>query len=551
MERQLTDTPYNERDADWSPDGRWIVFGSSASGNEDLWKIPSAGGQAVQLTSGPSEDLYPEWSPDGSRILFTSNRSGGSDNVWTMTVDGGDLRPVTEATDRVNNRRGHVASWSPDGSRIAFGSSRDRDRPGVWAIPAGGGTAAPMWKPEEGATDIFPAWSPDGTEVVITRDLDDARDLFVRHLETGEVRQLTSHPGTDWVPDWSPDGRWIAFSSNRSGGEGTRGVDIWVVAAAGGTPFNVTDTPDRGEFVPRWAPDSRQLVFNTVPFDWRVQTIDADGGSVRSIDIPDSLEWRRLVWGRTTDELILLCRDGAFRSLTLSTGEARALSDSVAWGSWGGYASISTSPDGRFLAYSADDPAGASQLFLLPLANGRPRQITASRRFRFGQEWSPDSRTLAFVGVTEGIVDIWRMPANGGTETRLTEGRGESIAPTWSPDGKEIAFVRVDSAGSRILVMSADGGTPRFLVDGDGPQWSPDGDHILYTPGAGFGASDLWRIRPDGGEPQLLHDVEGPLWGFQWSPDGSRILLLSSPPGNLFVADIGALLDAQAGATTR
>jgi Tol biopolymer transport system component len=80
------------------------------------------------------KDLYPSWSPDGSRILFTSNRSGSSDNVWTMSADGSDLRQVTRATDLVDFRGGHLAAWSPDGELIVFESDGS-----IWTIPAEGG----------------------------------------------------------------------------------------------------------------------------------------------------------------------------------------------------------------------------------------------------------------------------------------------------------------------------------------------------------------------------------------------------------------------------
>ena len=84
---QFTTHPANERDAAWSPDGKWISFGSMRSGNEDIWKKPAQGGEAVQLTTDPASDLYATWSPDGERLAFTSDR-GGAPNVWTVAAAG-------------------------------------------------------------------------------------------------------------------------------------------------------------------------------------------------------------------------------------------------------------------------------------------------------------------------------------------------------------------------------------------------------------------------------------------------------------------------------
>ncbi len=48
-------------DPAWSPDGKWIAF----SMRGDIWKVPSAGGQAIALTQGPAYYFEPVWSPDG------------------------------------------------------------------------------------------------------------------------------------------------------------------------------------------------------------------------------------------------------------------------------------------------------------------------------------------------------------------------------------------------------------------------------------------------------------------------------------------------------
>src|SRR5262249_51634786 len=94
---------------DVSPDGKTIAFDILG----DIYTMPITGGAATRITSGPAWDFQPRFSPDGKRIAFTSDR-GGTDNIWVMTPDGGNMRPITQEKDHVMN----LPSWSPDGQYI-------------------------------------------------------------------------------------------------------------------------------------------------------------------------------------------------------------------------------------------------------------------------------------------------------------------------------------------------------------------------------------------------------------------------------------------------
>ncbi len=101
--------------------------------------------------------------------------------------------------------------------------------------------------------EIFPAFSPDGSVLAYSADVDSHFEIFVRPLTFGgrEI-QLTSDGQENFQPAWSPDGQLVAYHSRGRGG-------IWVVPALGVAPRQITDF---GAF-PAWSPDAASLVFQS------------------------------------------------------------------------------------------------------------------------------------------------------------------------------------------------------------------------------------------------------------------------------------------------
>lgn len=162
--RNLTDTPANEREPTWSPDGKHIAFVTDQDGQREIYVRDIDGSSLLNLTRHRAEDFSPAWSPDGKQIAFVSDRARNYE-IFVMDADTGDnVRNVS------HNR---AEEWSP-------------------------------------------AWSPDGKNLTFISDQTGSYQVYLLTLDNHQIRNLTRYNSNDFSPAWSPDGKQIAFVSSRS-----------------------------------------------------------------------------------------------------------------------------------------------------------------------------------------------------------------------------------------------------------------------------------------------------------------------------------------------
>ncbi len=142
------------------------------------------------------------------------------------------------------------------------------------------------------------------------------------------------------------------------------------------------------------------------------------------------------------------------------------------------------SPDGTQLAIS-DNSQGdhESLVYITPIAGGAPRRIT-QKSPSYWHGWSPDGKTLAFVGQRKGEFDIYTIPAAGGEETRLTTAKGLDDGPEYSLDGTYIYFNSERTGHMQIWRMKPDGSEQEQVFADDLNNWfphiSPDGQWMVF-----------------------------------------------------------------------
>ena len=218
------------------------------------------------------------------------------------------------------------------------------------------------------------------------------------------------------------------------------------------------------------------------------------------------------------------------------------------------------SADGMRIAWTKRVPPNAesspSELWVSPVSGGPGiRVVPASAdvdRTYASPVWSPDGRQLAFATLflegddraAHAVISI--VDADGSNLRPLTSrplGRGIS----WSPDGRSIAYVGLPDGSPPpsssegvitpldIFVINVDGTDDRNLtsteIDESGPEWAPDGAHLAYQSSQDGGELTITTVRMDG-RSVVGSPVRGPgSDGFTWSPDGTTLLLLQALPG--------------------
>ncbi|MBS0191818.1 MAG: S41 family peptidase [Phycisphaerales bacterium] len=436
----------------------WVVF----SCENDLWRVPVAGGPALRLTTHPGMEAFPKFSPDGKWLAFSAEYQGNRD-VYVMPASGGQPTRLT-----YHPGRDEVVAWKPDSSAIVFRSERKTVHweDYLYEIPVTGGAATPI----NIGIGALASFSPDGKSIAFNRWGTEFRtwkryrggtapDIWVGDLSTNSFRKITDWEGTDDFPMWdAADPGRIYFLSDRD--EKSNRSNIFSCKPDGS---DIRQHTHHTDFDCRWADMQGGRIVYMLGADIWVYDVKADKASKLAIQFASDRTRNQPRFedaGKTLDGYSLN-RDGS-RLVASSRGE----------------------------------------LWITPAKPGRTIQLTQSSGIRERSPvFSPDGKKIAAITDQSGEQEIAIFDATGPApaKTLTSQGRGWIFDPIWSPDSKSIAYADLTLT---LFVVDAESGKVTTVDQSKAGEirdyaFSPDGKWLAYSlprsalDGLGYGATEL------------------------------------------------------------
>jgi DNA-binding winged helix-turn-helix (wHTH) protein/Tol biopolymer transport system component len=441
-EPRLLDGAYGNITFFWSPDSRFLGFGSDRL----LKKIPVTGGPAVTICPlPPSLSVAGSWSPDGETIVLSS----GATPLQEVSASGGPLKSLVDPRVQEKGEYFHV-NFLPrnDAPRAVLCSMRDflirkvtlvnletgesqvladgslpaysptghiiyqaaHPKSGLWALPFSLDTLEPTGEAYSIAEHAAnPSVSQDGSLVYVDLFAGEKQQLVWRDRQGNKLAAIGVPQDQIRLPTLSPDATRVAVFATDGAEE-----SIWVHEVARPVKTRLTFGP--GTLYPVWLPSGTEIAYMS----------ESD----------------------KTWELFRRASDGAGEPFLLNQG------DGPKWpNGW--------SADGAYLLYTTfAEKTGFDIGYLAKQSGGEFEAVSfldSEHRERLAS-LSPDARFVAYCSDESGRDEVYvRSFPDGGGKMRISENGG--CGPRWSGDGEELFFVENNQLLFAVAVKTAPGFT--------------------------------------------------------------------------------------------
>jgi Tol biopolymer transport system component len=380
-----------------------------------------------------------------------------------------------------------------------------------------------------------PQLSPDGKRVLYTVGVVDfsgnrtVNHIFRVDVDGSDLKQLTSGDRSHSSPRWSPDGDHIAY---------TTGGQIWVMEEDGDDKKQVTKIAT-GAGGPVWSPDGKWIAFTSDVYP-ECSTEECNNAEEEKTSkskvqakVTERLLFRHWVEWRDrkrTHVFIVPSRGGVSRDLT--PGDFDAPPYGAASGS-----DYAFSPDGREIAFlrnpdKVEATSTNSDLYIMPIAGGSPRNITASNRgYDSFPVYTSDGKYLLYRSQATPTfeADRWRImryDRRSGETVELTRGfdlQADDIVV--SPDNKAVYFTANARGKSPVFSVPVEPDLRQRIathvkrIDGVLDDFSTisslnisrDGNHLVFAASSMSRAPEIYSARLDRKEVRPISKANMPM----------------------------------------
>ncbi len=467
-----------------SPDGNTLVF----SYEGDLWKVPTAGGQALRLTAMLGDETVPRISPDGKWLAFSSNQFGNTD-VYVMPLAGGDIRQLT-----FNDAADEVDGWSWDSRTIHFTSGR-YNRFSAYAVSVGGGTAKRLF-PHFFNTIHGVAETPSGEllfndtwESYLAANRKRYKgafnpDILSYNPTTREFKQYTDYEGKDFWTSVDSKGN-IYFASDEANGE----YNLYTFLNGEKTALTRFDTSIKR---PSVSADGEKVAFER---DYQVYIYD-------------------VATKKTTRPAI-----SVNRNLVLGKQQEFDVSGNISH--------FDVSPDGKKLAFIS-----RGELFVSDIDGKFIRQMPSAGERAMEVKWLADNKTLLFNQTHAGYLNWFTTAADGkGTAKQLTDDLRNNRDITINPDRDKAVYLsgrdEVRILDLKTLKSTTVVNDELWAFQNSKPSFSPNGEYVLFTAYRNF-EQDIFVHHLEKKQTLNLTNTGVSEASPVWAPDGKSIYFASN-----------------------
>ncbi len=455
-------------------------------------------------------------------VLVGGGVAAAAGGVPRGTATAADPATRADTVARLTEGTNMMVAASPDGQRLAIDLVT-----AIWVLPIEGGRAERLTGDLQDATR--PAWSPDGETLAFQSYRDGNFHIWTVRADGTRLRQLTSGRYDHREPHWLPDASGLLLSSDRGGGS----YGIWRLDLPGGGLTAVSDSSgEEGE--PTVSANGRRVAFTVDAL--RIDELDLQTG-VRRTRVRQQGE--SFVYGPAYSPggtLAYVRLDGADSDLVVGSEHVTSGVDVFALPpSWLSDDELVYTGDGTIRRHVL---GGTTTIVphraTVPVVTDRPApkppelDPAGSRPVRgiASPTVSPDGSTLAF----RALNALWLADTSGGRPRRLLRDGYFCSDPDFSPDGDSLLYAS-DRAGTadlwlRDLTTGLDTRLSGLAGAQTAPRFAPDGRSVAYQDQDGI----AWVINL---RTQQVRQLTPPLFQpgrVSWSPDGATIVLAAVKP---------------------